>query len=59
MAKSIFKSKTFWLNVASLGATLIVKNSDVLRVSAGTVAIAGAVLNILNRYFTDQPVKIL
>ena len=51
-AKSILKSKTFWLNLVGVGLQFV----DVVPQPYGMYALA--VLNILNRLLTNQPVKI-
>lgn len=52
-AKNILKSKTLWLNIA--GALLTV--SGMVPPEYG--ALLTAVANIINRYFTTQPVTLL
>ena len=51
-AKSIFASKTFWLNL--VGAVVIVAQALPEKYSVPTLAL----LNILNRFLTDQPVTL-
>ena len=53
-AKSIFLSKTFWLNVIGIGLTWAgqIPNPEIAMYVL-------AALNIANRFLTNQPVKIL
>lgn len=51
-AKSIFASKTFWLNV--IGAVTVVVTALPEKYSVPAMAL----LNIVNRLFTDQPVTL-
>lgn len=55
MSKSLFKSKTFWLNAMSLGLEL----SQVLPIPAGTLLIVTNVLNIGIRMLTETPVHVI
>lgn len=52
--KSIFKSKTFWINVLGVGATII----GVIPVGIPTI-ITGGAINIVLRVLTTGPVAIL
>ena len=52
--KNIFKSKTFWLNVLSVGAAV----TGVLPVTATTTAVVGC-LNIGLRAITKEPVSVV
>lgn len=52
--KSIFASKTFYLNVIAAALEL----SQVVPLPAGTLAIIAAVANIANRFLTSQPVSL-
>lgn len=60
MNKSIFTSKTFWLNiaVAVVGsvATQVPELSFIAKPE--TLAIGASVLNIIMRFFTKQPVSV-
>ena len=60
--KSIFVSRTFWLNVIGL-AVLILSSADVLAIlppAAIRYEVAAlAILNILNRFLTSMPVSLL
>lgn len=53
--KSIFKSKSFWLNVVGV-ATLAVPG---LQVNPLTIGYIMAGLNIANRFLTKGPVSLL
>lgn len=55
--KNIFKSKTFWLNIAS-GAVAIASGElgFILPPHIAIPVIAGA--NIANRFLTDEPVRL-
>lgn len=50
--KSIFTSKTFWINI--IGAVVIVVQALPEKYSVPALAF----LNIINRFFTDQPVTL-
>ena len=53
--KSIFRSKTFWLNL--VGAfTLLVPG---LPIASATIGLIMTGLNIANRLLTDQPVHVV
>jgi len=54
MKKNIFKSKTFWLNVLSVGAAV----TGTLPPTAATAAVIGC-LNIGLRAMTTEPVSVL
>lgn len=53
--KSIFKSKTFWVNVLG-GVTTVLST---LPLTSKAVVIGGAVVNIVLRILTTQPVSVL
>ena len=53
--KSIFLSKTLWLNVVGLLGTIA--SSGII--PSEYAAILLAALNIINRWFTSQPVGLL
>ena len=57
MSKSLFKSKTFWVNVLTAGVEL----SGVLTglIPPGALQIATNVLNIALRLVTSQPVSVM
>ena len=55
MSKSLFKSKTFWINVMSAGLEL----SQILPLPAGTLTLVTNLLNIGLRTITNQPVHII
>ena len=56
--KSIFVSKTFWLNV-TLAAAAIVQQVTGTEIASGEVeAVVAAVLNIVVRFVTVEPVKL-
>jgi hypothetical protein len=55
MSKSIFKSKTFWLNALTAAAEL----SQVLPLPPGALAIAATVINIGLRFLTDDSVHLI
>lgn len=57
--KSIFRSKTFWLNVLG-GLVVLLEYVDTLDVPGGGEAIATALVlaNIALRYLTTQPVTV-
>lgn len=54
-SKSIFTSKTFWLNAIGV-ATLVVPG---LNIAPATIGIILAALNIGNRVLTQGPVHVL
>jgi hypothetical protein len=58
-AKHIWLSKTFWLNAVG-GLTLVLTQAtDIVPASYQPYLVAAlAVLNIANRFLTDQPVKL-
>jgi hypothetical protein len=56
-SKSIFASKTFWLNVAGIIATVAGGAAGIL--PPQYAAIAMGVANILNRFLTVKPVTLL
>ena len=59
--KSIFASKTLWLNLAAAGVAYLLKHRGVLEMwglDADGVALAIAALNIANRFLTSQPVSL-
>lgn len=58
VAKPWYKSSTLWLNVLAFGAIVLqmVTNSDLL--SPDWQALALAVLNLVNRFRTNSPVKL-
>jgi hypothetical protein len=59
-AKSIFASKTFWVNALTLAATILGSLSGVLPPEAAPyVAGVLSVVNIMLRVVTDSPVKII
>jgi len=56
--KSIFQSKTFWVNVLGAAAQLV--NSGLLQaVDPAVLVIVQAVLNLAVRFVTDTPVSII
>lgn len=55
--KSIFKSKTFWFNLAGLATVLT--NPEVAMMHPGAVGTVITVGNIILRTVTKQPVSIL
>lgn len=56
MSKSLFKSKTFWLNVAGIAAAVL--NAAAPVVPPPAVPVVLGVLGILNRLVTDKPVSL-
>jgi hypothetical protein len=56
-SKSIFASKTFWLNVLGGAATILSYSADILPPHYAALALAAA--NVLNRLFTKQPVHLI
>ena len=63
MGKSIFKSKTMWINVltALAGVIAAVGGSEVIQANpeyAGYAATAIGIMNIFLRFITKEPVKI-
>jgi len=52
MAKNIFVSKTFWLNIIGAGATVALNLPE--KYAVPTLGI----LNIANRFLTSQPVTL-
>jgi hypothetical protein len=62
--KSIFQSKTFWINAitAVAGILTTIGGSDLIQQNpqaAGVMAIVIGVANVLLRLVTKQPVKVL
>ena len=62
MGKSLFKSKTFWFNFASLALGVVgaIAGSDFIQDYPQVIAIAASVqglLNIILRLVTKEPVK--
>lgn len=55
--KSIFASKTFWLNFLGTAATLGLEYGNLLPMKYSVSVLA--VANIINRFFTSQPVSLL
>lgn len=55
--KSIFKSKTFWANLA--GLAVVFTSPEVVAMHPGAVGTVLTVGNILLRTVTKQPVSIL
>lgn len=55
--KSIFASKTFWLNLLGTAVSLSLEYGNVLPMKYSVPVLA--VANIINRFFTSQPVSIL
>ena len=55
MSKSLFASKTFWLNVLSAGLEV----SQVLPIPAGYLTLGTNVANIALRLVTDTPVHVI
>ena len=55
MSKSIFKSKTFWVNVLSAGLEL----TQVLPIPPGTLLLVTNALNIALRVITEEPVHVV
>lgn len=63
MSKSVFKSKTIWVNVLTFAAGLIVftqdhallvQNPDLVALAAGVLAL----VNVALRFLTDKPVTL-
>jgi len=59
VSKSLFASKTFWFNVLSAGGEVVQLLSGVHVVPAGTLAVAGGIINIGLRFVTEQPVHVV
>lgn len=62
--KSLFASKTIWVNVLTLvaGAIVFIQEHDIITDNPDTVAIAGGVLALVNialRFLTDSPVAVV
>jgi len=56
--KSIFVSKTFWLNVALAGAAIVQQVTGIDIASTEVEVLVAAVLNIALRFVTVEPVKL-
>lgn len=56
--KSIFVSKTFWLNVALAGAAIVQQVTGTEIASGEVEALVAAALNIVMRFVTVEPVKL-
>lgn len=56
--KSIFTSKTFWLNVALAGAAVVQQVTGIEIASSEIELVVAAVLNIVMRFVTVEPVKL-
>jgi len=59
--KSIFSSKTLWLNLAAAGVTYLLNHQGVLAswgLDADGVVLVISALNIANRFLTKQPVAL-
>lgn len=56
-SKSIFASKTLWLNVLGGVATVALYAADILPPQYAAIALA--VSNILNRFLTSKPVHLI
>lgn len=54
-SKSLFVSKTFWLNLLGVGALLV----PGLPLAPATLGIVLGALNVGNRLLTDGPVHVL
>lgn len=58
-AKSIWTSKTFWLNAVGSVTLILTQATDVVPASYQPYLVAAlGALNIINRFLTDQPVKL-
>jgi hypothetical protein len=60
--KSIFSSKTLWLNLIAAGVTYLLNHEGILAtwgLDADGVTLVLAALNIANRFLTKQPVTVL
>jgi uncharacterized membrane protein len=55
--KSIFKSKTFWVNVIAIGA-LVANNQFGLEIDTENQAALLAVINIVLRAVTNEPLTL-
>lgn len=57
MSKSIWVSKTFWLNVVGGAILVVTQLSDAVPPSIHPWLVGAlAALNVINRFLTDQPV---
>lgn len=59
MSKSLFKSKTFWVNAISTTLEVAQLLSGTQIVPPGTLTIVTGVLNIALRKVTSQPVHVV
>ena len=57
-AKSMWESSTVWLNLVGIGAILLELATQSLPLDAEWMALLLAVLNLLNRFRTKQPIKV-
>lgn len=57
-SKSLFKSKTFWVNILGV-VTLVISGQMGITIPAEYAVPIGAVVNILLRLLTDNPVHIV
>ena len=57
--KSIFKSKTFWLNIVTFAlAIFAITDPSAMGINPAQFAWVAAVLNIVLRFLTNKPVSL-
>ena len=59
MSKSIFKSRTFWFNLAAAGLEVVNLLGVPLGIPPGTVILVVTAGNIVLRKLTDTPVHVI